>query len=88
MAKFKSLLAQFGIPIAAYVSPTPKMCTQIKGAWSEILYGKWKAFYTWAKVKWSTITQLVGLGGMGIMDPQAQSPSPSCQALIQGLSPR
>lgn len=77
MAKFKSSLAQFGITYCSLLwAPPLKMCTQIKGAWSENLYGKWKAFNTWAKVQVIYHHPTSGTRWDGYHGPTSSKPKP------------
>jgi len=46
-----------------------------------------KASNTWAKVKWDSLTLPLSSGGLGIIDPKAQSKALLAKLLVRGLAP-
>jgi hypothetical protein len=62
------------------------MITQIKGVIRNFIWGG-KDAPARAKVKWDTITLPAAQGGLGIIDPKAQSEALLAKLLIRGLAP-
>jgi hypothetical protein len=61
------------------------MCNQIKGVIRNFIWGG-KAIRTRAKVKWDSLVLPSSNGGLGIIDPKAQSKALLAKLLVRGLS--
>jgi hypothetical protein len=72
--------------IAACWNPNPRMTTQIRRVVRNFIWGG-KDAPTHAKVKWDTLTLSTIQGGLGIIDPKAQSMAFLAKLLIKGLAP-
>jgi hypothetical protein len=72
--------------VAACWNPNPRMTTQIRGVIRNFIWGG-KDAPACAKVKWDTLTLPTTQGGMGIIDPKAQSEALLAKLLIRGLAP-
>ncbi len=72
--------------IATCWNPNPRMTTQIRGVIRNFIWGG-KDAPARAKVKWDTLTLPITQGGLGIIDPEAQSEALLAKLLIRGLAP-
>ncbi len=72
--------------LAACWNPNPQMITQIRGIIRHFIWGG-KDAPARAKVKWETLTLPAAQGGLGIIDPKAQSEALLAKLLIRGLAP-
>jgi hypothetical protein len=72
--------------IAACWNANPRMTTQIKGVVRNFIWGDKDALAR-AKVKWDTLTLPTTQGGLGIIDPKAQSEAHLAKLLIRGQAP-
>jgi len=72
--------------IAACWNPNPRMTTQIRRVVRNFIWGG-KDAPARAKVKWDTLTLSTIQGGLGIIDPKAQSKAFLAKLLIKGLAP-
>jgi hypothetical protein len=71
--------------LAATWNPNPKMCAQIRGILRNFIWGGRDA-PTRAKVKWDTMVMPTSKGGLGIIDPRAQSEPLLAKLLTRGLA--
>jgi hypothetical protein len=71
--------------IAACWNPNPRMTTQIRRVVRNFIWGS-KDAPARAKVKWDTLTLSTTQGGLGIIDPKAQSKAFLAKLLIKGLA--
>jgi hypothetical protein len=62
------------------------MCNQIRGVVRNFIWGG-KATSVRAKVKWDSLTLPIPNGGLGIIDPKAQSEALLTKLLVRGLAP-
>jgi hypothetical protein len=62
------------------------MCNQIRGIVRNFIWSG-KASNARAKVKWETLTLPTSQGGLGIIDPKAQSEALLAKLLVRGLAP-
>jgi hypothetical protein len=72
--------------LAACWNPNPRMTTQIRGVIRNFIWGG-KDAPARAKVKWETLILSAAQGGLGIIDPKAQSEALLAKLMIRGLSP-
>ncbi len=72
--------------IAASWNPNPRMCSQVKGVIRNFIWGG-KDAPVCTKVKWDTLVLLTTQGGLGIIDPKAQSEALLAKLLTRGLAP-
>jgi hypothetical protein len=72
--------------LAACWNPNPRMITQIKGVIHNFIWGG-KDAPARAKVKWETLILPAAQGGLGIIDPKAQSEALLAKLLVRGLAP-
>jgi hypothetical protein len=72
--------------IAASWNPNPRMCSQIRGIVRNFIWGGREA-PTRTKVKWDTMVMPTSRGGLGIIDPRAQSETLLAKLLTRGLAP-
>jgi hypothetical protein len=72
--------------IAASWNPNPRMCSQIRGVIINFIWGG-KDAPARAKVKWDTLVLPTIQGGLGIIDPKAQSEVFLAKLLTRGLAP-
>jgi hypothetical protein len=72
--------------LAACWNPNPRMCNQIRGMVRNFIWGG-KASNTRAKVKWGSLTLPLSSGGLGIIDPKAQSEALFAKLLVRGFAP-
>jgi hypothetical protein len=72
--------------IAACWNANPRMTTQIRGVIRNFIWGG-KDAPARAKVKWDTLMLPTTQGGLGIIDPKAQSEALLAKLLIRGLAP-
>ncbi len=79
------LLASMWYMAAAW-NPNPTMCNQIRGIVRNFIWSG-KASNARAKVKWETLTLPTSQGGLGIIDPKAQSEALLAKLLVRGLAP-
>jgi hypothetical protein len=79
------LLASMWYMAAAW-NPNPTMCNQIRGIVRNFIWSG-KASNAKAKVKWETLTLPTSQGGLGIIDPKAQSEALLAKLLVRGLAP-
>ncbi len=78
------LLASMWYMAAAW-NPNPTMCSQIRGIVRNFIWSG-KASNARAKVKWETLTLPSTQGGLGIIDPKAQSEALLAKLLIRGVA--
>jgi len=71
--------------IAAAWNPNPAMCSQIRGIVRNFIWSR-KASNARAKVKWETLVLPTDQGGLGIIDPKAQSEALLAKLFIRGLA--
>jgi len=71
--------------MAAAWNPNPTMCSQIRGIVRNFIWSG-KASNARAKVKWETLTLPSTQGGLGIIDPKAQSEALLAKLLIRGVA--
>jgi len=79
------LLASMWYLVACW-NPNPRMTTQIRGVIRNFIWGG-KDAPTRTKVKWETLILPATHGGLGIIDPKAQSEALLAKLMIRGLSP-
>jgi hypothetical protein len=72
--------------LAACWNPNMRMCNQIRGVVRNFIWGG-KVSNTRAKVKWDSLTLPLFSGGLGIIDPKAQSEALLAKLLVRGLAP-
>jgi hypothetical protein len=72
--------------IAASWNPSPRMCSQVRGVVRNFIWGGRDAPAR-AKVKWNTMVIPITQGGLGIIDPKAQSEALLAKLLTRGLAP-
>jgi hypothetical protein len=72
--------------LAACWNPNPRMVNQIRGVIRNFIWGG-KDAPARAKVKWETLVLPTAQGGLGIIDPKAQSEALLAKLLIRGLAP-
>jgi len=72
--------------IAACWNPNPRMITQIRSVVRNFIWGG-KDAPARTKVKWDTLTFSTTQGGLGIIDPKAQSEALLAKLFIRGLAP-
>jgi len=72
--------------LAACWNPNPRMTSQVKGVIRNFIWGS-KDAPTCAKVKWETLILSAAQGGLGIIDPKAQSEALLAKLMTRGLSP-
>ncbi len=72
--------------IAASWNPSHGMCSHIRGIVRNFIWGG-RDTPTRAKVKWSTLVRPIAQGGLGIIDPKAQSEALLAKLLTRGLAP-
>jgi hypothetical protein len=72
--------------IAASWNPSHGMCSHVKGIVRNFIWGG-RDTPTRAKVKWSTLVLPIAQGGLGIIDPKAQSEALLAKLLTRGLAP-
>jgi len=72
--------------LAACWNPNLRMCNQIRGVVPNFIWGG-KVSNTRAKVKWDSLTLPLSNGGLGIIDPKAQSEALLAKLLVRGLAP-
>ncbi len=72
--------------IAASWNPSPRMCSQVRGVVRNFIWGGRDA-PAHTKVKWSTMVIPITQGGLGIIDPKAQSEALLAKLLTKGLAP-
>jgi hypothetical protein len=68
------------------IGTTIRGCATRSEDWYETSCGG-KASNTWAKVKWDSLTLPLSSGGLGIIDPKAQSEAFLAKILVKGLAP-
>jgi len=71
--------------IAASWNPSPRMCSQVKRVVRNFIWGGRDAPAR-AKVKWSTMVIPITQGGLGIIDPKAQSETLLAKLLTRRLA--
>ncbi len=79
------LLASMWYMAAAW-NPSPAMCNLIQGIMRNFIWSG-KASNARAKVKWETLVLPTAHGGLGIIDPKAQSKALLAKLFIRGLAP-
>ncbi len=79
------LLASMWYMAAAW-NPNPAMCNQIRGIVRNFIWSE-KASNARAKVKWETLVLPTDQGGLGIIDPKAQSEALLAKLFVKGLTP-
>ncbi len=67
-------------------NPNPRMTAQIKGVIRNFIWGG-KDAPARAKVRWETLIQPAAQGGLGIIDPKAQSEAFLAKLMVKGLAP-
>jgi len=72
--------------LAACWNPNPRMIAQIRGVIRNFIWGGKDALAR-AKVNCETLMLLAAQGGLGIIDPKAQSEALLAKLLIRGLAP-
>jgi hypothetical protein len=72
--------------LAAAWNPSPAMCNQIRGIVRNFIWSG-KASNARAKVKWETLVLPTAHGGLGIIDPKAQSKALLAKLFVRGLEP-
>jgi hypothetical protein len=72
--------------IAASWNLSPMMCSKVRGVVRNFIWGDRDALAR-AKVKWSTMVIPITQGGLGIIDPKAQSEALLAKLLTRGLTP-
>jgi len=72
--------------LGAAWNPNPRMCNQVRGVVRNFIWSG-KAATARAKVKWETLVLLISQGGLGIIDPKAQSEALLAKLLVRGLAP-
>jgi hypothetical protein len=70
--------------LAATWNPNPRMCSQVRGVVRNFIWSG-KATNARAKVKWETLVLPTSQGGLGIIDPKAQSEALLAKLLVKGL---
>jgi hypothetical protein len=65
---------------------SPAMCNQIRGIVRNFIWSE-KASNARAKVKWETLVLPTAHGGLGIIDPKAQSEALLTKLFVRGLEP-
>jgi mannosylglycoprotein endo-beta-mannosidase len=72
--------------LTASWNPDPRMCAQIRGIVRNFIWGG-RDTLARAKVKWDTMVMPTYRGGLGIIDPRAQSEALLAKLLTRGLAP-
>ncbi len=72
--------------LATAWNPSPAMCSQIRGIVRNFIWSG-KASNARAKVKWETLVLPTAQGGLGIIDPKAQSEALLAKLFVRGLEP-
>jgi hypothetical protein len=72
--------------LVACWNPNPRISNQIRGVIRNFIWGGNDAPAR-AKVRWETLTLPASQGGLGIIDPKAQSEALLAKLMIRGLSP-
>jgi hypothetical protein len=72
--------------LATCWNPNSRMCNQMKGMVRNFIWGG-KASNTRAKVKWDSLILSLFSGGLGIIDPKAQSEALFAKLLVKGFAP-
>jgi ABC-type Fe3+ transport system substrate-binding protein len=79
------LLASMWYMVTAW-NPNPTMCSQIRGIVRNFIWSG-NASNARAQVKWETLTLPTTQGGLGIIDPKAQSEALLAKLLVRDLAP-
>jgi hypothetical protein len=73
--------------LVACWNPNPRTCNQIRRVVRNFIWGG-KASNTRAEVKWDSLSLPLSSGGLGIIDPKAQSETPLAKLLVRSFAPR
>ncbi len=79
------LLASLWYIVACW-NPNPRMCALVRGVIRNFIWGG-KDAPARAKVKWDSLTFSATQGGLGIINPKAQSKALLAKLLVRGLAP-